>query len=384
MNAERLHAIAISIKEELTSTDEVSLVGQLAQSLRQSVNEPDQVQASQFRAQLGDVLAGAPSNGFSAAWRQTLEELGAADLLGTNLRDTVEGIFLRNEITPASAADELEAISAELGKLVVGLDSLLAGLGSFDIGAEELAPGEFEVGFLIPRAAVDSELERLGGEFVELKEILGPVQELATGTRDEVKVRTISSSGFQVFLAALPDVALVMSQIVESLLSSYEKILRIREKYSGLKDEDDVPDEALEGILGHANSVMAIDIQALAEKIVEEHGHRLRGEGRSHEVRMDVTRSLTAIAHRIDEGYSIEIRSYDLPEGEEDDEEPHDGVPPQAEKARRIVAERQPRLRAMNLTGKPILRQLTDGAEQADDDGELQADAPDGPPDPEI
>ena len=42
------------------------------------------------------------------------------------------------------------------------------------IGTDDLAPGEVEVGFLIPRTAVENELGHLGREFNLLKRILGP------------------------------------------------------------------------------------------------------------------------------------------------------------------------------------------------------------------
>ena len=99
---------------------------------------------------------------------------------------------------------------------------------------------------------------------------------------------------------------------------------------------------------------MDVDIQALAEKLIEEHGRNLRGgEGRGHEIRVDITRSLRATANRIDDGYSIEVRSYQLPES--DAEEPPPEATPEAEAARRGIEERQPRMRTMNLTGTPIL-----------------------------
>ncbi len=112
-------------------------------------------------------------------------------------------------------------------------------MGAFDIEEEEPAPGEFEIGFLIPRDAVGNELGELGEELVELKkEILGPIQELATGTRTDVTVSMISSSEFQVFLEVLPDVAAMLSQIVVELYQAYERIMSIREKLAGLREDD--------------------------------------------------------------------------------------------------------------------------------------------------
>ena len=286
LNAERLHAIAVALRADLDATEQHALVQQLAESLQRQVQDPAQpshgVETSTLREQLNERLASARSNGFSDAWRLTLEELGVTVLPGHALRQWIHEIFLRNEITISVAADAVAEVAERLERFRSAIDQLIASMEYLGIGAEELPPGAFEIGFLIPRSAVDNELEELGKELVELKEILGPVQELATGTRSKLTVRMISSSGFQVFLDAAPDVALVLSQIVESLLSSYEKIRQIRKGRSDMKDAG-VPDGTLAPIQDYANTIMDVDIQALAEKLIEEHGRNLRGgEGRGH------------------------------------------------------------------------------------------------------
>jgi hypothetical protein len=382
VNAERLHAIALAIRRDLEVTAEVSLVEELASALQHAQSEPAPSDAvvgvAQVRDQLEERLAAAPSNGFSPAWRQSLEELGVADLLGEVLREQIEEIFKRNEITLAAAAEPIGVIAERLNSLSSSLDSLISGLGFFRIGAEELRPGEFEVGFLIPRDAVSNDFEQLGKEFVVLdRDILGPIVELATGTREPVNVRMISSSGFQAFLEAGPQVAQLFSQILENLLSSYERIRRIRGRYSGLKDEDEVPAEVLGGLQEYAAGLMQVDITTLAQSVIDQYGDRLRGEGRVNEVHVGITRSLTKMANRIDEGYSIEVRAYELPEAAEEDEEGAlpAGATPETEEARRIIAERQPRLQAMNLTGSPIL-ELPEGDPPAEDGDPAVEDAP--------
>ena len=281
--------------------------------------------------------------------------------MADRLRDRLEGIFRRNEITPNTAAAEIEEINSRIQSVSASIDSLNSALEALGIGAEDLAPGEFEVGFLIPREAVDNELEQLGKEFEELDAILGPFMELTGQGRPDLQVRSISSSGFQLFLAALPDRALTMSKIVESLLSSYERIKRLREKAAGLEDEE-VPDELIERLKIHANERMEIDINALTNELVGQATARLP-EGRPNELRVEVKRSLRRLANRIDEGYSIEVRSFSPPEDE--DEEAPEGVTEDVVEAARAITERQPRMRTMNLTGRPIL-ELSEG----DDDDE--------------
>jgi hypothetical protein len=233
---------------------------------------------------------------------------GARDrgFLGEGLLARVTEILQRHEITPVAAADELDPLGGLLLQLETMLDQLFAGLEFFHIGAEALAPGDFEVGFLLPRDAVDNELEKLGKEFAELDRRLGVFQELGTGTRTDLEVRSLSSSGFQVFLVALPGFALVMSKVLESLLTSYQKILDIRETHERLR-KDDVPAERIQPLLDFANEKMALDIEALTGALIDEFGDRLPDAGRANELRLEITHSLNVLANRIDEGYSIEV-----------------------------------------------------------------------------
>lgn len=142
----------------------------------------------------------APSNDFPPTWIQVEEELGVEHLLGERLGVTVREIFARNQITPSVAATEIEAVFAELQSASTQLDQLVAAMGHFRIGAEELKPGKAEVDVLIPRPAVGNRLDELGQEFIDLQRLLGPFLELGTGSRPAVEVATISSSDFGVFL----------------------------------------------------------------------------------------------------------------------------------------------------------------------------------------
>src|SRR5688572_8175098 len=100
MNAQRLHAIAVALHAELAQAETPALLQQLAAALRQVVEEPSQPShqqtVSDTRKQLENVLAAAPSNEFSPAWRAAVDELGVAELLGERLQAQIRSIFERN------------------------------------------------------------------------------------------------------------------------------------------------------------------------------------------------------------------------------------------------------------------------------------------------
>jgi hypothetical protein len=75
-------------------------------------------------------------------------------------------IVKRNEITPSAAAADLTPIAARLDALNTAIGQIRTGFESFIVGADGLERGDFEIGFLIPRPAVDDELQRLGKDSV--------------------------------------------------------------------------------------------------------------------------------------------------------------------------------------------------------------------------
>jgi hypothetical protein len=145
-------------------------------------------------------------------------------------------------MTPTAAAEELAPLAGRLNSLNDSVRQLLLAFEAFEIGAEELEPGEFEVGVLIPRPAVSNSLESLGAEFVAIDGILAPFYELVTGSRPDVEVRSIGSSNFELYLAAAPGVAASFAFAASKVMGLYQQLLDIRLareqlKQSGMKDE---------------------------------------------------------------------------------------------------------------------------------------------------
>jgi hypothetical protein len=367
VNAERLHAIAEVLRAEIRETNYPALLDALVEGLRDSVKAPSQAapqeQASAARQELNAVLREAPSNSFSPAWRQALEEMEVVDLLGEPLADELERILSTNEITPGVAANEIFEIQKRVKEFVASLDQAASALSFFQIGQEDLSPGEFEIGFLIPRRAVDNGLEQLGEEFIELKQILAPFNELAGEGRPELQVRTISSSEFQVFLDSVPAVAALVATSVERLLAAYERILSIRNLHKQLSEQD-VPDEVLEGVATHVSKGMESEIREIVEATLAK--ARLEDVDRLNELRTELRIRLGEIAQRIDRGYNIEVRVGKSSEstGEDDEEKALDSKTYEAVNA---VLKAQPGLEFMNVSGKPILK-LDQGNEDDPDE----------------
>lgn len=355
MNAERLHAIVEALRDEVAQTSYPEHLEQLVAGLRAAVESPNQPepqqQVSSARENLRNVLSEAPSNAFSPAWEQEVEEMGIADLIGDRLLDEVESILTANEITPSTAADEIAQIQERVEGLVNALAQAESSLEFFHIGSEQLNPGEFEIGFLIPRKEVDNGLEKLGSEFMELKQIIGPFSELAGENRPEIEVRSISSSEFQVFLIAAAPIAASFAYALDKLTSAYERIVHIRLMNKELAEKDEVPDDVLGPLSSYASGLIQVEIEKIVEEVVAR--SKFGDEARLNELRTDLKLQLNALAERIDHGYNVEVRTGELPEPVEGEED--EVLDPATREAAETVLEAQKSIQYMNSTGKPIL-----------------------------
>lgn len=322
MNVERLHAVAKAVTEDLQQGEIVSFMQQLQNFLTQQVSNPAdagaQQQVSAFLTRLRSALAQSDVNNFPPTWEQVLDDLDLAPLLGNRLLSRIDEIFERNQITPSVAQEEISRLASEVEAANQALRNVISGLQSLGIGDEKLAPGEAEMAVLIPRDAINSQLARLGSEYVEFQKILGPFLELGTGSRPPVEVRTTSSSDFGLFLVLIPAAAKYLVDGLQSVLNLYKTLLDIREQRQRLA-ETGIPESNLNGIDEYANSVMASGIEQAADVMVN--GANVLDAGRANELKVEIRLSLNAIANRVDRGYNIDVYAEPPPATEPEDDE---------------------------------------------------------------
>ena len=372
VNAERMHAVARKLREDLQETDLAGLLQRLSEAMTNMVNAPQepsyQQNVSTLRAEIGTALRDSMVNTMSPVELQVLDEWGVSHLLGGALLEQIENAFDANQCTIQTALEQVSSFVQPVQGLESQLDQLVGALRGLRIGAEELQPGEFEIDVLVPRAVVRDELGELGTELTELEKILLPFLELVTGSRPGITVRSVGSSDFTLYLAAAPGVAVAIAKAVDEILKVYERIQNIRKTKAEIEalQLGDGADETIEQSVGpleaYANSAMQGGTTEIARAIVEEFKSERLPEGREFQLEIEVRRSLLKVAERIDDGYNIAVRVGELPPAEEEGEETEDGDSAEAAARRelteqvRAVEERTSRSRSlMNLTGSPIL-----------------------------
>ena len=257
---------------------------------------------------LREALQAAPSNSFAPLSRQSLEELGVSPLLGTSLWENVEGIFKQNPITPSVALQHIQALHKRLESLQETMRSLTSALTQLKIGAEELQPGEMEIGVLIPREAVKNRLQEFGTELTRLNHTFGVFSELVTGGREGFRIRAVASSDLSVFLDVAPEVGACLAIAVERIVALYKQVLEIKKLRKEMADTG-VPETALAPVDEHANGLMAAGIDPLVKELFDKYSSKGRDKHRRNELEVNLRAALNAIANRVDSGYNIEVRT---------------------------------------------------------------------------
>lgn len=355
MNAERLHIIAKSIRQDLTKTNQHQVLQNIITSLQNRINQPQQPQydqeVSQHLTTLYQSLDTATSNDFSPTWKQLIDEIEATDILGLRLKERIEGIFSRNQITQAVALQELQEINNKIQNLQTALDQIISSFQLLKIGAEELEPGECEVGVLVPRDFVGNSLDRFADELEEIDRIFETFSELVTGSRSSFQIRTISSSDLTIYFDAIPQVAACIAVAVERIVELYKKLLEIR-KLHGELSKQGIPENNLDGIKTHANSLMETGIEKLIPELIKDF-YSNSDEGRKNELTIELRFSLKKIANRIDNGFNIEVRAE--PDIEEKQSESNDATHQDAQKYYSIIETTSRTMQFIKREGSPIL-----------------------------
>lgn len=348
MNAERLHAIARILIEELSEQRTAAALQALVTALQQIVqqnNQSAQQSVAGARDQFYKSVTDTPTDSFTPAWRQILIEIGGDDLFGRNLKERVEKTLADNQMTPGVAQQELAEILDRLQRFSKALDQLVASFSHFNIGSEELAPGEGEIGLLIPRQAVHDKLEEFTNELDDMKFILNTFSELATGHKDDLKIKTLSSSALMLFLAAAPGFAAMVAKAIDFVVGQYKRILEIKKLQLEL-DRLELPEEISVKTKEHANSIMETSIEKFTIEIVNEY-HKGKDGERKNELRNAVKISLNKIANKIDHGFNFEVRIAPSVDDTEDSEE--------IEQAVQTIKAASENMQYIKLEGPPIL-----------------------------
>ena len=360
MNAERLHAVVLSLNQEISSLGSLGHLDEVVSALKSLVAQPgNSTLQEQLKSSLDrfySAVNNTPSDQFSPTWRQIMKEIGADDFFGLALRKRVETTFAENQMTPAVALRVLQELRDRFQGYKTALEQAVAALRTLKIGSEKLSPGAAEIGVLIPRSAVDNQLLDFAKELNELGFILNTFSEVATGKPDPLAIQSVSSSEFLIFLKAAVPYAACLARAIERVVELIKQMLDIRRLAQETKQKG-APEAVSKGLEEHANNIVQSGIEKLSIEIVNEF-YESKDSGRKNELKTKVRFSLNKIANRLDIGFNIEVRVEPLKKS--------DGPKTQDEELQKAIALIQSassNMKYLKLDGEPILK-LPEGTSQ--------------------
>lgn len=359
MRAETLYGITLEIFRDIEDTGVEVLLPRLIESLAAQIEdstEETQQAVLAVRNELESSLRRSRFNEISHTVSEQLVTLGVGHLLGNALYGRISAAFEGNQITPTVVLTALKEINDELQEFYKQSDNITEAFGYFGFEDDELSPGEFEVLVAIPGKAVDCELGQLGREAVRINQILGVFAELATGSREQTKVRAISSSDLTFFLETAAPIAAMAAVAFERIATLYEKILGVIKLHREMKSLN-LPSKVVDPIKQHIETEVQKGLEEIARRIEKEH-LRSVDPSRKQELKIELRQALRGIAQRMDNGYGFDVRGeeFEQPgEAAEGDAAPMDPGSKAASAAMRIIEEARPKLKQFRAEEEPVL-----------------------------
>jgi hypothetical protein len=357
MNAESLKALAAKVKADLENHDTINRLTQLRDALRNTVNSPAepsyQKSVAEYLQNVRQSLSDSAVNSMAPSERQRLEEMNILQCLGADLLEEIEDLFTRNSITPSVILDSVTAIVDANTQIYGELTSLVNTFDFLSIESDDLQPGECEVGVELPRQFVQSELAGLAKELHLLNRMIRPFQELATGARPPITVKALSTSWYTVLLDVDPATGAAFLRAVSWVMDRYESVLRMRKIAAELDDEGAT--ELAENVRSEAGDALKGAIGEFTHSLVEDFAGSLRDGVNQVELEAELQVSVEGIAHRFDAGVRIQVRALPpVATVEQDDEGVAHELPIENGEAFDTIAQLAPRVRYMDLVGRPV------------------------------
>jgi hypothetical protein len=356
VRAETLLEVVADILADLHTTGITKLLPRLINALQASMtvtSDLSQKKIGELREEIRLASSKSRFNAYPPSKYVLLKRLGVDRLLGNNLMREIDDSMFGQEITPILAISKLKELQHLLSDLRSETGKLLSGAKYFDIESDKLDPGSFEVIIGIPGRAIHDELEPLAREAMRVNRILGVFSEIATGSRDSVKLRAVASSDPTFYLITAPAVAALFVTVIERVVALYEKVLTIIKLQRDLKAQE-IPSDITSALKGHIDQIVGKGLDDIGKQIEESH-LRAMEEGRRSELIIEFRHTLTDIAKRIDDGYLFDVRGEPLAAPADDEGEASQSARTITE-ALRKVEELRPKLQHFEAEREPILR----------------------------
>ena len=308
MHAAKLHAALGAITEEFESLDIRAKLDGLLEALEASVQSSTEQNTKQFQkayAEMEKTLQACPSNDSTPSRRRIFQSIGAAGYIGSGLWEQISRIITENSIALANALKQLKRLKKSVAEFADSIKTLQAKLEDLNIQAEQLEPGQAQIGISIPPSLVGSSLEGLGTEIHEFDDAFKSFQRIIGQESASLEVKSISPADFQLFLRVSPALAGCVATAVARIAELYNSVMQIKKLQQDLVNQS-VPEDRVKAITEHEGQMVEQGLADLAQAILDEHSASA-GKSRAADLKLALQNDLRFFAERIDRGVQMEV-----------------------------------------------------------------------------
>jgi len=351
MNSEKLVEITKRLLETEQKLGTQSILKQLEAQMSNLANQPQvaahQKEVAQRLEQFQRSLTGLIDS-FPPKDIERIKELDSEGFFASNYIDALNQEIAQNAMTPEVARSKIENSARSREEFIEYLEQLVACLDYFQLGYDELADGEAELGIQIPREMFDNDLEGLRRELRDFSLIARWFSEATTGEKQKVVVESISTSD-PLFMFSFADAATLaaIAKAFEWALGCWEKILNIRKMRADAEESGEFEKEEIEEFYG--KRIERTVEKAISEKLSEiSQDHEVSSKS---ELGLHLRTALRWILSKTEQGYAIELRLA-APNSEEGSNE---DVDIEVSETDRVLRNTQRNLVFSEAKGSPVL-----------------------------
>lgn len=345
MHLGRFHKVMWDLAAHFKNASLPTLLEACAASLDQYASAKTKEQLDDFRTKFAAALSASQVQDpelLQPYAQEVVDELSLGEALPPALPARLSGIIDERGFDHVAIATDLRTEAKKVGTLAAHVDRITTGFDKLGVEFESVNDCEAEVGLLLPRQVVGETIPEVTAEFQKLGKLFRAINELTGAADYDPKIRTISSSDWQIFLNLSSDQILVVVFAIERIVTLFQTNLQIKQLQQALAEKD-MPEKIIKAIEDEIDKRVSGALEALTEEIIKDHA-KVEDQNRRNELGNQLRQGLKHLARRMNEGARVEVNvavpeEPDAPAAAGPEEEADKVLQQQIERQRQRVAE---------------------------------------------
>lgn len=307
MHLGRFHAVIYDLVNHFESKQIIQKFDSTITSLEQFISSRESGHLGAFRTEYESLLSSVEISDpdlYQPYAKQVIEEINIDELLGEQLKKNIASIIDAAPYDHVAIATGLKKIRENIKTTVGSIVAIETSFSSLEVEFERVEDDECEIGFMISQDITGQNLATLIKEFKSIERLAHAFNELTDSQQYSPKVRTISSSWWQVFLEIDVVQVAAWTVAIERIVALYKSNLEIKMLKKQL-EANNISKEITALLEQEINRKVEISIAELAKELRQQ--HKEDSDQRANEIETQLKQGLIYLANRLSQGAQVEI-----------------------------------------------------------------------------